>query len=165
MVITTTWVTQMHDIKSKDVAKRTKGPCFCFFSLQPQALTPDYEKSLRKHAKTNMKHSVSCSLQHLATISAVTKTCVFELPLPCPPLVLLPGPLHASFISPTSGSQVPGVDPPCSLMRQVRGASPRAEKMQARQGIVCLMWLLSRIDKVSHGRLLSTMLAIYKLQA
>jgi len=60
-------------------------------------------------------------------------------------------PVHASFTPSTPGSQVPGVDSPCSLLHQVytrcEVVSPKVEAMQARHRPVCLNGLLSKTDE------------------
>jgi len=52
-------------------------------------------------------------------------------------------PLHAPFTPCTPGSQVPGVDSPCSTAPGVKWRLPK----QARHGPVCLQRLLSRTDE------------------
>ena len=71
MVITTTRITQMHDIvktlqdgpESVEEILWSEGPC-------------GWEKSLRKHVKTTMKCRVTRPLQHVVTISVEAKTSV-----------------------------------------------------------------------------------------
>ena len=71
MVITTTRITQMHDIVKRcktdqKVLKRSFG-----------AKAHGREKSLRKHGKITMKYRATHPLQHVVTISVETKTSVF----------------------------------------------------------------------------------------
>jgi len=96
MVITTTRITQMHDVVQKAL-KRSFG-----------AKARGWEKSLRKHGKITMKYRATRPLQHVVMISVEAKTSA-ALPSTSPS-----SPLHAPFTSSTPGSLVPGVDSPCS---------------------------------------------------
>ena len=120
-----------------------------------------WEKSLRQHGKTTLKYRVTRPLQHVGKISVEAKTSVCYRPLPCTPVVLLP------LCTPLSPLLLQA--PRCQAWihcahhcTRCEVASPQVEAMQARHGQVCLKRLLSRTDE---SRLLSSMLAIYELQA
>jgi len=70
MVITTTRITQMHDV----VKTLQDGPESLKEMLGVRAR--GFEKSLRKHGKTTMKYRVTRPLQHVVMISVEAKTSV-----------------------------------------------------------------------------------------
>ena len=70
MVITTTRITQMHDI----VKTLQDGPESVKEILGAKA--HGWEKSLRKHGKITMKYRATRPLQHVVTISVEAKTFV-----------------------------------------------------------------------------------------
>ena len=141
MVITTTRITQMHDI----VKTLQDGPKALKRSFGVKACC--WEKSLRKHGKITMKYRATRPLQHVVTISVEAKTSVCQRLLPCPPLVFL------SLCTPLSHPLLLQA-PRCQVWihhahhcTRCKVASPQVEAMQARHGPVCLKRLLSRTDE------------------
>jgi len=72
IVITTTQVTQMHDIVKtlKDGPESAKEILWTPVGVRACG----WEKSLRKHGKTTLKYRVTRPLQHVVTISVEAKT-------------------------------------------------------------------------------------------
>ena len=140
MVITTTQITQMHDI----VKTLQDGPESVKEILWSEG--PGLGEELKKEWKITMKYRATRPLQHVVTISVEAKTSVRQRPLPCPPIVLL------SLCTPLSPLLLQA--PRCQVWihhahhcTRCKVASPQVEAMQARQGPVCLKRLLSRTDE------------------
>ena len=83
------------------------------------------------------------------------------------PSTSLSSSLHAPFTPSTPGSQVPGVVLPCSPLHQVRGGvSPsRGNASKTRASLPQATVEQNSAQQTRVRRLLSTMLAVYELQA
>jgi len=149
MVITTTRVTQMHDM----VKTLQHGPEGVkeFICSEGPWLGEELEKAWENHYEVQGYSPFAtcgndqCRNKDLCVLTSAAL-----------PSISPSSPLHAPFAPSTLGSQVPGVDSPCSPLHQVRGgispsrgnaSSPQVEAMQGRHGPVCLKRLLSRTDQ------------------
>ena len=142
MVITTTRITQMHDIV-KTLQNGPESVKEILWSEDPW-LGEELEKAWENYYEVQGYSPFAtcgidqCRSKDLCVLtSAALHSSSFSFPL------------HASFTPSTPGSQVPGVDSPCSPLHHVQGGiSPsrgNASKTH-RDGPVCLKRLLSKTD-------------------
>jgi len=114
MVITTTRVTQMHDIAKtlQDEPESVKEILWSEGLWLGEELEKAWENynEVQGYSPFATCGNDQCRSKDLCVLTS------FALPSTSPS-----SPLHAPFTPSTPGSQVPGVDSPCSPMQQVRG--------------------------------------------
>ena len=151
MVITTTQITQMHDIV-KTLPDGPESVKEILWSEGPW-LGEELEKAWENYYEVQgYSPFATCGNDQFRS----KDLCVFA----ALPSTSFSSPLHAPFPPSTPGSQVPGVDSPCSPLHQVQGgifpSRGNACKTQAS---------LPQATVTRNSRLLSTMLAVYEIQA
>jgi len=128
MLITTTQVTQMHDIVKtlQDGPENAKKILWS----EDQWLGEDLEKAWKKyHEVQGYSPFATCGNDQCRSkdLCVLTSTALLSTSASCP--------VHALFIPSVPSPQVPGMDSPCSPIQQVRsGVSPsrgNASKTQA----------------------------------
>jgi len=142
MVITTTQITQMHDIvktwedgpESVKEILWSEGP---WLGEEIEKVWENYYDG-QGHLPSVTCGNNQCRSKDFCVLTSVTLRSTIFFPH-----------LHATFTPSTPGSQVSGVDSPCSPLHQVQGdISPsRGNASLERHGPVCLKQLLNRTDE------------------
>jgi len=125
MVITTTRVTQMHDI----VKTMQDGPESVKEILWSEGpwLGEELEKAWESYYEVQRYSPFACGSNQCRNKDLCVLTSAAS-PSTCPS-----SPLHAPFTPSTTGSQVPGVDSPCSPLHEVRGGVSGPQVRQCNQ--------------------------------
>ena len=141
MVNTTTQVTQVHDI-AKTLQDGQESAKEILWSEGPW-LEKELEKAWENYYEVQgYSLFATCGNNQCGSKDLCVSTSA-ALPSTSPS-----SSLHAPFTPSTPGSQVPGVDSPCSPLHQVRGgASPSRGNASKTRATVCLKRLLSRTDE------------------
>jgi len=126
MVITTTRITQMHD-NVKTLQDGLESVIEILWSEGPW-LGEELEKAwenyyeVQGHSPFATCGNNQCRSKDLCVLTSAASPCTS-----------LSSPLHAPFTPSTPGSQVPGVDSPCSPLHRANRASSKATKLFLRK--------------------------------